>query len=364
MIGIYMYTDKENGKKYIGQSVNIKQRYIDHKNGMSKSSRPTPFDIVLHTKGIDSFSFEILEECSKEQLDEREKFWIEYYDSYNNGYNYTPGGSNTQGENNPNSKINETIAKSIITDLIGTTLTYQQIADKYNTTYSTISNINYCSCWSYLHSYQHNIRQESGITLTEIYSKITKEQALEIIDLLKNTKLTYEEIGQKFNIPKNIICRINTCKTWNELHDFHQNIRAESLNQKRKMNNGLTKQEVLQIIKLLETSSLTYTDIGKQFNVSDRTITDINLCHTWSSLHNYINNIRGEAQNKRIGRLSTQDALCIIQLLSNTNKSYKKIATECQVGYTTVWRINTCKCWTSLHNYKHNIRQEAKLTNK
>ena len=87
MIGIYMYTDKDNGKRYIGQSVNIKQRYIDHKNGMSKSSRPTPFDILLHTKGIDSFSFEVLEECPIEKLDEKEKFWIEYYDSYNNGYN-------------------------------------------------------------------------------------------------------------------------------------------------------------------------------------------------------------------------------------------------------------------------------------
>lgn len=364
MIGIYMYTDKDNGKKYIGQSVNIKQRYIDHKNGMSKSSRPTPFDILLHTKGIDSFSFEVLEECPIEKLDEREKFWIEYYDSYNNGYNYTPGGSNIQGENNPNSKINETTAKLIITDLINTTLTYQQIADKYNTTYSTISNINYCSCWSYLHNYQYNIRKESGITLTEIYSKITKEQASQIIDLLKNTQLTYREIGQQFNIPKGVVCSINTCKTWNKLHNFNQNIRAESLNKKRKMNNNLTEQEVLQIIELLKNSSQTYVDIGRQFGVSDRTITDINLCHTWSSLHNYTNNIRSEAQNKRIGRLSEKDALHIIQLLSHTNKSYKKIAVECQVGYTTVWRINSCKNWTYLHNYKNNIRQEAKLTNK
>ena len=197
-----MYTDKENGKKYIGQSVNIERRYIDHKYGMNKSSRPAPFDILLHTKGIDSFSFEVLEECSKEKLNEREKFWIKYYDSYNNGYNCTPGGSNNQGENNPTSKINEITAKLIITDLTNTTLTYQQIADKYNTTYSTVSNINCCSSWSYLHNYQYNVRKESGITLTEIYSKITKEQALEIIDLLKNTQLTYEEIGQKFNISK------------------------------------------------------------------------------------------------------------------------------------------------------------------
>ena len=45
--------------------------------------------------GIENFTFEIIEECSQEQLNEREIYWISYYDSFNKekGYNMTPGGS-------------------------------------------------------------------------------------------------------------------------------------------------------------------------------------------------------------------------------------------------------------------------------
>jgi len=45
--------------------------------------------------GIDNFSFEVIEECSLEELNDKEKYWIKYYDSHNssNGYNLTDGGN-------------------------------------------------------------------------------------------------------------------------------------------------------------------------------------------------------------------------------------------------------------------------------
>lgn len=45
--------------------------------------------------GIDNFCFEVIEECSEDELNEKEVFWIKYYDSFNRdkGYNMTPGGS-------------------------------------------------------------------------------------------------------------------------------------------------------------------------------------------------------------------------------------------------------------------------------
>jgi hypothetical protein len=45
--------------------------------------------------GIDNFLFEVVEECSLEELNNREKYWIKYYDSHNplNGYNLTDGGN-------------------------------------------------------------------------------------------------------------------------------------------------------------------------------------------------------------------------------------------------------------------------------
>jgi len=46
--------------------------------------------------GVENFSFEIIEKCSKEELNDREVYWIEYFDSTNRekGYNYGSGGNN------------------------------------------------------------------------------------------------------------------------------------------------------------------------------------------------------------------------------------------------------------------------------
>lgn len=91
--GIYKITNLINKKVYIGQSINIEQRWAKHRNSTD--------DFAIHKAfrkyGIENFDFEILEKCSQEQLDEKEKYWIEYYDSLNNGYNMIPGGSNGAG---------------------------------------------------------------------------------------------------------------------------------------------------------------------------------------------------------------------------------------------------------------------------
>lgn len=42
--------------------------------------------------GLNNFSFKIIEECSEKKLNDREIYWITFYDSYHNGYNETQGG--------------------------------------------------------------------------------------------------------------------------------------------------------------------------------------------------------------------------------------------------------------------------------
>lgn len=88
--GIYKITNKLNNKSYIGQSIHIEDRWKEHIWG--KGNHPLHLDIIKD--GLENFNFEILEECSQEQLLEREKFWITYYDTYNNGYNLNDGGDN------------------------------------------------------------------------------------------------------------------------------------------------------------------------------------------------------------------------------------------------------------------------------
>ena len=91
--GIYKIQDIENGKVYIGQAANISDRWKQHiKRGLHAE---TPLNNKLYPalweKGVENFSFEIMEECARTELNEREKFWIEYFDSKNWGYNVTGG---------------------------------------------------------------------------------------------------------------------------------------------------------------------------------------------------------------------------------------------------------------------------------
>lgn len=53
----------------------------------------------MNKYGISNFTFEIIEECDKQSLNEREIYWIEYYDSFHNGYNMTIGGTACNGTN-------------------------------------------------------------------------------------------------------------------------------------------------------------------------------------------------------------------------------------------------------------------------
>lgn len=92
MIGIYKFTNKFNGQSYIGQSIHIEQRYKEHLNEIQNTRLQTKWYNAVRKYGIENFTFEILEECEPNQLNEREIYWISFYDSFNNGYNSTPGG--------------------------------------------------------------------------------------------------------------------------------------------------------------------------------------------------------------------------------------------------------------------------------
>ena len=90
--GIYKITHKMSGKSYIGKAKNITQRWRDEINQHHKRA----LCYALDKYGADAFDFEVIEEIDLQNYDilanEREKYWIEYYDTYNNGYNETLGG--------------------------------------------------------------------------------------------------------------------------------------------------------------------------------------------------------------------------------------------------------------------------------
>lgn len=98
MIGIYKITNNINGKIYIGQSNNIQRRFLEHKNRGATSR--ILVDIAIQKYGKENFSFEVIEECTIEQLNQKEMYWISYFNSVENGYNCSVGGDQQSIESN------------------------------------------------------------------------------------------------------------------------------------------------------------------------------------------------------------------------------------------------------------------------
>lgn len=109
MVGIYIIKNKINNKVYIGQSINIKNRWKGH----IKASKTNDSHLyrAIRKYGLENFDFDVLEECSKEYLDEKENYYILKYNSNNSdfGYNNTTGYDFAQygmsEENHPNHKL-------------------------------------------------------------------------------------------------------------------------------------------------------------------------------------------------------------------------------------------------------------------
>lgn len=146
MQGIYKITNTITKKCYIGQTTNIKRRWNAHKNKYN-NPKDCHYNIPLYTEmrkyGINNFKFEIIEECEKERLPEREKYWVKYFDCYKNGYNCTAGGNSGVPNKLSPDQINE-----IRNLLSATDIENQEIASRYGVSENTISGINTGYYWN------------------------------------------------------------------------------------------------------------------------------------------------------------------------------------------------------------------------
>lgn len=91
---IYKITNVINQKIYIGKTTkSVTQRWNEHCRDCNKRrNEKRPLYSAMRKYGIVNFKIETIEECNKETLSEREKYWIRYYNSFSKGYNATKGG--------------------------------------------------------------------------------------------------------------------------------------------------------------------------------------------------------------------------------------------------------------------------------
>ena len=158
MIGIYMYKNKINGKIYVGQSIDLQQRYNQHKRRAfqkNSSEYNTPLSRAIRKYGWDNFEYLVLQECSKEQLNSYEQYYIEQYNCLvPYGYNVTKGGAIGHPL-----KITYSDVEKIYSLLRETKLTNKEIGEQFNVTDQTISDIN-CGRSFYSDNIKYPIRKQ------------------------------------------------------------------------------------------------------------------------------------------------------------------------------------------------------------
>ena len=211
---IYKITNILNQKSYIGKTIRDPEiRWNEHKQDNKHPN--LPLQRAFKKYGINSFSFEIIEEVKEELLDEREKYYIKKFNTYKQGYNATLGGEGG---------VTHTLPKEEIEKIL---ILWKQ---KY-----TISQISKITGHSFS-AIQNHIKK-TGIT-NEQYKKqikLNKNKALKNIKLRekqnskKENKFTKEQekiIFEDFNnfysctyISKKIKCSYK--KLYNFLKNFY-----------------------------------------------------------------------------------------------------------------------------------------------
>lgn len=136
MIGIYKIENLINGKVYIGQSVHIERRWQEH----CMDSAQSVISSAIKKYGIENFSFEVLKECTVEELDELEKAYIKEYGSLVPfGYNVGSGGNS----NHTSFAVYDSAEfQQIIDEIKNSNLTFGQIGEKHGLCRRTITRIN------------------------------------------------------------------------------------------------------------------------------------------------------------------------------------------------------------------------------
>ena len=96
--GIYLITNKSNGKMYVGQSEDVERRIKYHKLHLSQNKHHNIYLQRAFNKYVpDCFDFKILEECECDKLNELEIDWIKKLGTFGGGYNLTVGGEGATG---------------------------------------------------------------------------------------------------------------------------------------------------------------------------------------------------------------------------------------------------------------------------
>ena len=250
MIGIYKITNKINQHCYIGQSTQIERRWANHKSyafNPNNQEYEYPLYRAFRKYGIENFIFEILEECSNEELNSREQYWINFY---NPEYNQTIG-ENYQiiPQKLTEEQVLE-IQNLLIQDKEGN-ISHKELAEHYGVHKDTIRDINVGRTWC-------NSKLTYPLHISKYDSTYKQKQKFYCIDCGK-------EISRNST-------RCSLCEAKNKIIPLEEML--------------VTREELKDMIR-----TISFTEIGRKLGYSDNTIrkwcTKFNLPRTKKEINSY-----------------------------------------------------------------------------
>ena len=341
---IYIIKNDINDKVYIGQTVDVHQRWAQYQSLVKKTPDKQVISRAMKRYGIEHFSIEIIE-SQVENYDEREKYWIEYYNSIvPNGYNVAPGGKGVgNGINAPGAKIkDDELLKSLIDEIIQNEFSLKELAKKYNISYGIINEINQGRAY----------RQEKLYYPLRATKKYDEEFLKQLTYSLKyELDKTLKDLSKEYQIDYSFLVEINLGKAY-----FRDYLTYPIRLGKMK------KSEVLgaEIQELLQKSELSQKEIAKKYNVSCQWVSNINLGKVCKK-EDLSYPLRKTYQNKKINKsFSPKEILEIQNLLKKSTLSLKQIAQKFETTDTVIANINNgrTKKYRNLSDKDYPIRRK------
>lgn len=229
--GIYLVQNKINSHCYIGQSINIHDRFYSHHFVDYKNKNNPQYDCkfyqALRKYGWDNFEITILELCSTEELDKREIEYIDLYDSFENGYNGTRGGQfwspnihspeieakrkatreknkSLMAENHPRAKLsNEEVLEIRQRYIDGETV--KEIYKDYQNLYTNIDTFRRIILGETYKTVGNIPTEKNKIVSANRGIKLTEDQVREIRKRYNTEHISYAKLGKDYNVSASTI---------------------------------------------------------------------------------------------------------------------------------------------------------------